>query len=65
MAGKLNATWHQANRMPPRASLDQRLAWHLAHAKACRCRGLPAGILAELKRRGLRVPSKGARASRS
>jgi hypothetical protein len=58
MASKLNATWHKANRMPAKASLDQRIAWHLAHAKACSCRSLPAGILAELKRRGIRVPSK-------
>jgi hypothetical protein len=54
MAGKLNATWHRTNRMPVRASLDQRVEWHLAHAKACSCRDLPASILKELKRRGIR-----------
>jgi hypothetical protein len=53
MAGKLNATWHKANRMPANASLDQRIAWHLAHAKACACRGLPASIIKELERRGI------------
>jgi hypothetical protein len=57
MAGKLNATWHRAHRMPAKASLEQRIAWHLAHAKACACRSsLPDGILRELKRRGIRVP---------
>jgi len=42
--------------MPANASLDQRIAWHLAHTKACACRVLPAGILMELKRRRIRVP---------
>lgn len=52
MPGKLNTKWHESHRMPPRATLDQRVKWHLAHAKACACRDMPAGIVAELKRRG-------------
>jgi hypothetical protein len=52
--------WHEANRMPPRATLDERVAWHLAHLKACACRtDLPASIVAELTRRGQRVPAAG------
>jgi hypothetical protein len=58
MASKLNATWHRANRMPKNASLDQRITWHLAHARACACRTLPAGILKELKRRGIKPPPR-------
>ena len=51
--GKINVEWHKANRMPARASLGQRVDWHLAHQKACDCRTeLPQSILAELKRRG-------------
>lgn len=50
---RLNAEWHKANRMPARATLDQRIAWHLAHAEACGCREMPAGIVAELERRGI------------
>ena len=58
MASRINAEWHKANRMPPRATLDQRVQWHLAHVAACRCRtDLPATIVAELKRRGIDVPS--------
>ncbi len=50
----LNAAWHKAHRMPMRSTLDQRVDWHLAHAKACGCRTtLPATIVAELKRRGI------------
>jgi hypothetical protein len=55
--GKINAVWHKANRMPTRATLDQRVAWHLSHLRACACRSdLPASILAELKRRGMKPP---------
>jgi hypothetical protein len=57
MTTKLNAAWHKANRMPARASLDERVMWHVAHAKACSCRSLPASILKELKRRGVKPPS--------
>jgi hypothetical protein len=42
--------------MPKRATLDQRIAWHLAHTKACSCRSLPASIVKELHRRGQIVP---------
>ena len=53
---KINAVWHKVNRMPARATLDERVAWHLAHVKACGCRDLPASILAELKRQGIKPP---------
>lgn len=57
MSGKINAEWHEANRMPERATLDQRVQWHLAHLEACHCRtDLPATIVAELKRRGVKIP---------
>ena len=48
----MNAPWHDAHPMPARATLDERVAWHVAHAKACRCRPMPATVAAELKRRG-------------
>jgi hypothetical protein len=57
MTSRINAAWHRANRMPPRATLDARVAWHLAHRKACGCRtDLPATIAAELARRGVKPP---------
>ena len=55
--GKINAKWHAAHRMPMPSTLEQRVAWHVAHARHCGCRSdLPPTIVAELKRRGLRVP---------
>jgi hypothetical protein len=55
---RINVEWHKANRMPARATLDERVAWHLAHLEACRCRtDLPGTILAELSRRGIKPPA--------
>jgi hypothetical protein len=65
MTSKFNATWHKANRMPARATLDQRVEWHLAHLKACGCRSdLPASVVAGLERRGVSLRSKRPRAVR-
>jgi hypothetical protein len=55
--GNINAEWHRVNRMPPKATLEQRVQWHLAHLKACGCRtDLPATIVTELKRQGITLP---------
>jgi len=48
----MNASWHRRHVMPARPSLEQRVRWHLAHAKACGCREIPRTIAAEIKRRG-------------
>jgi hypothetical protein len=37
----LNRAWHDAHRMPKRATLEQRLAWHREHQAACACRPVP------------------------
>jgi len=57
----LNAAWHDAHPMPKGATLDQRVAWHLAHAKACGCRAIPATVATELTRRGIAAPTPRAR----
>jgi hypothetical protein len=54
---KINREWHLANKMPKSASrrttLDQRVAWHVAHARNCTCRPLDGKILEEIKKRGI------------
>ena len=42
---RLNREWHEANRMPKCPTIEQRIAWHLAHVKACACRPIPASVL--------------------
>lgn len=46
---KTNREWHEKNRMPKNANLEQRMKWHLEHAKNCRCRPVPESIKKELK----------------
>jgi len=55
---KLNATWHLKHPMPRNASLEQRVKWHIGHAKACGCREVPKTILAEFKTRRIAVPNR-------
>ncbi|MCI0421782.1 MAG: M20 family metallopeptidase [Acidobacteria bacterium] len=41
----MNTKWHQQNRMPRQATVEQRLAWHRAHQEHCGCRPAPKGLL--------------------
>ncbi len=54
----INAAWHRANPMPRNATLDQRIAWHIAHAAACGCREVPAKLKDEMAKRGIVVPAR-------
>lgn len=49
--GKTNKSWHEKNRMPSNATVQQRIDWHLDHAKACGCRPMPASIIQLIKER--------------
>jgi hypothetical protein len=48
---RLNADWHRAHPMPKRATLDQRITWHLEHVEACGCRPAPASITRAIEER--------------
>ena len=52
---KINKEWHSANKMTKNPTLDQRVKWHLSHARKCACRPLGGKILEEVKKRGLKV----------
>ena len=62
---KTNREWHKRNRMPARATLEQRVAWHKAHAQNCGCRPVPptiASLIASAKNGKLqtkRTPATG------
>jgi hypothetical protein len=49
----LNRQWHGQHQLSSRASLDERVRWHLEHAKVCGCRPIPARVLEEIDRRGI------------
>jgi hypothetical protein len=62
---KANAAWHQKHRMPPRATMEQRVAWHREHAKHCACRPIPASVQAYLAGERSNSPKSRAGAKRS
>ena len=53
---KLNREWHLGHRMPAKATLEQRLEWHLEHAKNCQCRAITGKIAEEMQKRGIPIP---------
>lgn len=64
---KTNAAWHRDHRMPPGATLDERVHWHLAHQRACSCRPMPPSIVEAIRRRdgGPGAPPKRARSRKT
>ena len=40
----MNKLWHAENKMPPKATLEQRIQWHKDHQKHCACRKIPKSI---------------------
>lgn len=54
----MNREWHDAHVMPSKPTLEQRIAWHLAHAQNCGCRDMPDSIKQALAERGLAVPKR-------
>lgn len=54
---KLNAKWHAAHPLGKNPTETQRVRWHVAHAKACVCRAMPAGVLALLRAHGIEPPT--------
>lgn len=55
---KLNKTWHRANPMPKNANEDQRLAWHVDHARHCGCRDIPEKLKEVMKSRKILIPKR-------
>jgi len=45
---KLNKEWHLAHPMPEKASLKQRIEWHMEHSKHCQCREIPKKLQIEI-----------------
>ncbi len=44
----MNRDWHKQHKMPGSATKEQRLQWHLEHARNCSCRPFPGNLLAGL-----------------
>lgn len=46
-----NIDWHSKHRLPENPSLDQRVKWHMEHARRCPCPSHDEDIIEELKKR--------------
>ena len=44
----LNKERHRSHRMPTKATREQRVAWHAAHAEVCGCREIPLSIQSDV-----------------
>jgi hypothetical protein len=53
---KINKDWHLAHTMPKNPSLQQRIKWHLEHAKYCGCRPIPDKLKTEMKKLNIKFP---------
>jgi hypothetical protein len=55
-AMSINKEWHLRHKMPKNPTVEQRIEWHLAHARNCGCRKIEGKILDEMKKRRIAVP---------
>jgi hypothetical protein len=58
---KLNRDWHHRHVMAEAATVDERVKWHLEHAKSCGCRPIPDTVLEEMTKAGVVATSAGRR----
>ena len=47
----INNEWHVTHQMPNDPTADQRIKWHIGHARNCSCRSLDGEIREEIKRK--------------
>jgi len=47
----MNKEWHARNKMPPKATLKEKIDWHLRHQKNCSCREIPKSLTKFIKSR--------------
>ena len=53
---RLNKDWHLANPMPKNPSLQQRIDWHVEHAKNCNCRQITGKLRQEMRKLRIKIP---------
>ena len=53
----INREWHAMHKLGRKATLEERLHWHIKHAANCDCRDMPPTIRRELEARDVLVPT--------
>jgi DNA-binding FrmR family transcriptional regulator len=46
---KINKEWHQANKMPKNPTQEERIKWHIEHAKNCSCYPISSKLAKEIE----------------
>lgn len=46
----MNKDWHAGHPMAENATREQRIAWHVEHARACACRPVPESLRADVEK---------------
>jgi hypothetical protein len=44
--------------MPKNPTDDQRIQWHIEHAKNCSCRPIPQGVIKLMQEKGIEMPKE-------
>ena len=52
---KINKEWHLKNKMPKNPTLNQKIQWHVDHARECGCRPVPPNLEKLMKDRKPKV----------
>jgi hypothetical protein len=48
--------WHEQNKMPKNPTPQQKIDWHIEHAKHCQCRPIPESVLTLMKEHKVALP---------
>jgi hypothetical protein len=54
----MNAAWHDEHRLARNASEAERIAWHVAHQKACACRPIPRTLADRIGKLAFKVDTR-------
>ncbi len=52
MQRTINLAWHQKNKLSDKASMPERIAWHMEHTANCACRPMPPSVRQAMKEDG-------------
>lgn len=52
----INKEWHLAHKMPKKATIEQRITWHIEHLQHCACRPtIPKKLQEEMQKRHITI----------
>lgn len=51
---KINKAWHLKHKMPKNPTMEERIQWHLSHAKNCGCRKIEGKLAEEMRKLGIK-----------